>query len=1004
MRRHTMFRGAVAAAAALGITAAAVPLTTQAAVAADAPAGLTIPAEQRPDQNAVVLNGAGDTGYLSGWVHDGFNWTTYADGVTKPLPMPAGMEVAYGTGTDTVTFRSRDGRSVTQRNMKDGSERTWTLPVGQEFFSVFGDTVVTSQKDWSTTTLHALTWRNGSVNDRPTAVFGDYVNELASNGDGLFAITHYSGFTWVYWLDASGGRLTKLAEVDRTEVSGGHVTQWAPDGRVKVWDMAALDKPAAHEFTVSGDDDARLLGTVGDHVLIARRISADGGTYYSSLNYRIVAVPFGGGPERQVLERATAMPRFTADGTMLIGRAEGGRKGVVAVRAPGADGSFSVTEVANAPLVRTAGLGMSLAQGRLSTLDHVLGDGERPARLRGIDLTVTGAPAAGERVDRGGDEKAFPNGCADDSCPQLQPTGDGRLVYRAADGLRVVDEGASLPGRTVLDGPLFRRSDPFQVSGRYVATRPYGVEVNDLDTGEYVYRGPDSQMYSAYALYGSTLWVESGTGSVDAIDVRSGKTLSTAKVSDCDLTSLQANGVNILWECGSSASGVYDSATGRGVALPAHQDARLGDGYVAWQQGGVLNVTDVRGGSGTRTLGSPKQAAADRGWAVDRFGGPVAHVDAEDAIHVVPTGVPTSALSAIDADTPARGNANSGFWKPRWWLSKPAASWQLTIKDATGATVRTLTGGQTRGLVRPEWDGKADDGRYASNGGYAWTLTATPADGQGAALTRTGTVGLTGAGAVARDFVGAGGPDGRADLLALTPSGRFDLRTGPGVATSAQAAGEGWTGANEMTAAIAFRDVNGDRCNDVLVRMATGELRAYTPPCGAALTPSTAYQSLGKGWNAYDTLVSPGDVDGDGRPDLVARTPGGDLYVYSDNGALGFKDPVKAGWGWGGLLIVGAGDLTGDGRGDLLARDSAGVLWTYPGNGKGGFADRIRLGGGWGGFNSLVGAGDLDGDGRPDLLARENGGSLWLYPGAGNGAFGERKPLGGGWNMYKSLY
>ena len=733
---------------------------------ADAPAGLTIPAEQRPDQNAVVLNGAGDTGYLSGWVHDGFNWTTYADKVTKPLPMPAGMEVAYGTGTDTVTFRSRDGRSVTQRNMKDGSERTWTLPVGQEFFSVFGDTVVTSQKDWSTTTLHALTWRNGSVNDRPTAVFGDYVNELASNGDGLFAITHYSGFTWVYWLDASGSRLTKLAEVDRTEVSGGHVAQWAPDGRVKVWDMAALDKPAAHEFTVSGDDDARLLGTVGDHVLIARRISADGGPYYSSLNYRIVAVPFGGGPERQVLERATAMPRFTADGTMLIGRAEGGRKGVVAVRAPGADGSFSVTE----------------------------------------------------------------------------------------------------------------------------------VEVNDLDAGEYVYRGPDSQMYSAYALHGATLWVESGTGSVDAIDVRRGKTLGTAKVSDCDLTSLQANGVNILWECGSSASGVYDSATGRGVALPAHQDARLGDGYVAWQQGGVLDVTDVRGGSGTRTLGSPKQAAADKGWAVDRFGGPVAHADAEDAIHVVPTGVPTSALSAIDADTPARVNANSGSWKPRWWLSKPAASWQLTVKDVTGATVRTLTGGQTRGLVRPEWDGKADDGRYAANGGYAWTLTATPADGQGAALTRTGTVGLTGAGAVARDIVGAGGPDGRADLLALTPSGRFDLRTGPGVATSAQAVGEGWTGANAMTAAIAFRDVNGDRCNDVLVRMAAGELRAYTPPCGAALTLSTAYQSLGKGWNAYDTLVSPGDVDGDGRPDLVARTPGGDLYVYSDNGALGFKDPVKAGW------------------------------------------------------------------------------------------------------------
>ncbi|WP_406159124.1 hypothetical protein OG806_25870 [Streptomyces sp. NBC_00882] len=48
---------------------------------------------------------------------------------------------------------------------------------------------------------------------------------------------------------------------------------------------------------------------------------------------------------------------------------------------------------------------------------------------------------------------------------------------------------------------------------------------------------------------------------------------------------------------------------------------------------------------------------------------------------------------------------------------------------------------------------------------YTWTLTVTPADGQGADLTRTGTLKLTGAASVHRDFVGS---DGFGELLTLS--------------------------------------------------------------------------------------------------------------------------------------------------------------------------------------------------------------------------------------------
>ncbi|MGW2816757.1 FG-GAP-like repeat-containing protein [Streptomyces sp. NPDC001415] len=1009
MRRHVRVRGAVAVAAAVGIATGFIPLTAAVAYADGVPGELVVPAAWQADPNAGLLIGGGATGYLWGQEGDGYNWTSYADGSSRPVPVPDGLRVAAPSGDDHVVFWSTGTQKIVQRDMKDGSERTATLGAGQRFAAAFGNAVLTTTGNVG---LHLLTWDGDQVVDRAVTGVPAGTNSLktalAQNKDGALVYSSAPDPTapggekrTMLWVDGSGrARTTAVSFISNTLMNGDRFAAWwGVTDRVRVWSAADLSAPV-HEVTVADRAGARLIGVVGDRLLLARYVAGSIG---------IFAVPLTGGAEQLVLDKASWDPAFTPDGSMLIAHTgENGGPEVVSVR-QGADGALTVTKTGAAPRIRTAVTGISLAQGRLSTVEEEPFD---RTRLRGIDLSVSGPPKAGERVDRGADTSLF-RSCATLWCADVQSTGDGGLAFQRMNGtgLGVLPEGASFPGTTGSPVTTSAQPDsPFQASGRYGVARLDGlnprIQVVDLDTWQPVYTGaPDSEArHPSYALNGSTLWLETGTGSAEAVDIRTGKTLTTAKVGDCDLTSLQANGTNLLWECGSSASGVYDTVTRRNVALPAHQSARLGDGYVAWQQGGVLSVTDVRGASGTRTLGTPKRGEPGKGWAVDRFGGPVAYTDADDAVHIAPTGIATSALSVLDTDTPARTNANSGSWTPRWWLNKPAASWQLTLKNSAGATVRTLGGGEARGLVRPSWDGRADDGQYAPNGAYAWTLTVTPADGQGAALTRTGTVGLTGGAPVARDFVGYGGPDGRADLLALTPSGRFDLRTGPGVAGEAQATGEGWTGDNALTAAIPYRDVNGDRCDDVLVRLASGELRAYTPACGAPLTPSTTYKSLGRGWNAYDTLVSPGDVDGDGRADLVARTPGGDLYVYSDNGTLGFKDPVKAGWGWGGLLVVGAGDLTGDGKGDLLARDASGVLWTYPGNGKGGFADRIRLGAGWGGFDALVGAGDLDGDGKPDLLARETGGMLWLYPGAGNGAFGGRKPLGGGWNMYKSLY
>ena len=114
----------------------------------------------------------------------------------------------------------------------------------------------------------------------------------------------------------------------------------------------------------------------------------------------------------------------------------------------------------------------------------------------------------------------------------------------------------------------------------------------------------------------------------------------------------------------------------------------------------------------------------------------------------------------------------------------------------------------------------------------------------------------------------------------------------------------------------------------------------------------------------------PADVRRDGPWDAVPRGP--------DRHRLAGHDALET-----------PGDLNGDGRPDVLARERAtGYLWLYPGNGRGGWLPRVRVGTGWDIFTAIVGPGDLTGDQRPDVLARERStGYLWLYPGNGRGGW-----------------
>ncbi|MGC5411086.1 FG-GAP repeat domain-containing protein, partial [Streptomyces sp. DT225] len=52
-------------------------------------------------------------------------------------------------------------------------------------------------------------------------------------------------------------------------------------------------------------------------------------------------------------------------------------------------------------------------------------------------------------------------------------------------------------------------------------------------------------------------------------------------------------------------------------------------------------------------------------------------------------------------------------------------------------------------------------------------------------------------------------------------------------------------------------------------------------------------------------------------------------------------------WGRSYNTMVGIGDLNGDGRNDIVVRDSAGKLFRNNGNGKGSFGSRTQIATGW---------------------------------------------------------
>ncbi len=274
---------------------------------------------------------------------------------------------------------------------------------------------------------------------------------------------------------------------------------------------------------------------------------------------------------------------------------------------------------------------------------------------------------------------------------------------------------------------------------------------------------------------------------------------------------------------------------------------------------------------------------------------------------------------------------------------------------------------------------------YLGNGAGGFTLEAT--------YTEIGTPAnndLAG-GLIATDLRG----NGHLDILAIDPSKNgVDVFLGNGdgtfqTPTLVSVSQSGYSGA--MTAG----DVNHDGKPDLVVASNVSGDGIYVligNGDGTFQTPAFYQQ----GSNSGAMAVAIGQLKKGDNGDVVMGTGNG-AYVYMNNGDGTFKTPpVLYGPSWINSIVI--TDINGDGKNDLVVSSySSSAVWTMLGNGKGGFTTLGSFA--TDGYPNNVVLADFNGDKKLDFATSNNAGQ-WetVALGNGDGTFRSSQSYGYTWS------
>ena len=241
--------------------------------------------------------------------------------------------------------------------------------------------------------------------------------------------------------------------------------------------------------------------------------------------------------------------------------------------------------------------------------------------------------------------------------------------------------------------------------------------------------------------------------------------------------------------------------------------------------------------------------------------------------------------------------------------------------------------------------------------------------------------------------------DGKDDILMRHPQGRWRYypMDGPRVLPGSGAANLPWDLAWQVAG---IGDFSGDGKDDVLLRRLDGEWDSETREDwrframdGRTMLGEGSPAGLAEEHPLTSWVAGVGDLNGDGRDDLLLRRLDGSWHYYPFHGGADGQSGLFEGHGVVALpndlawAVAGIADFNGDGKDDVLLRHEDG-RWRYhrmDGRtvlGRGGSGDLPADATVW-----AAGVGDMDGDGKAEVLTRQ-GHDAWRYFTVGdNGAF-----------------
>ncbi|MGR9087029.1 MAG: FG-GAP-like repeat-containing protein, partial [Gammaproteobacteria bacterium] len=187
-------------------------------------------------------------------------------------------------------------------------------------------------------------------------------------------------------------------------------------------------------------------------------------------------------------------------------------------------------------------------------------------------------------------------------------------------------------------------------------------------------------------------------------------------------------------------------------------------------------------------------------------------------------------------------------------------------------------------------------------------------------------------------------------------------------------------------------DVNGDGRNDVVVGHSRSSIQVYLQDGNGHLIPSSIYST------PDSTVIKTGDLNSDGRLDVAGighGTPTASVLYQNNDGAL--ASPISFAAPHGGFDDLGIGDINADGRNDLIVMSGQGYAYDnlaiLTQNTAGSFDPVVHYDLGFNVNTNGLGVGDVNGDRLDDVIVSYGGNSPYSNIGILHQASGTLSPV-----------